>query len=84
MKQRHLILGVNSRGVAKCICGRNFINGEADPDCPASQVARFEDLTLLCETCTGLGWIVVGQTLDWPYGEQVQCPDCQSIPESES
>ncbi len=29
-----------------------------------------------CETCGGLGYVVVGQTVDWPYGEQNQCPAC--------
>lgn len=29
-----------------------------------------------CTTCRGLGWVVENQSMYWPYGEQVQCPDC--------
>jgi hypothetical protein len=35
------------------------------------------DATKPCETCGGLGWVVEGQTIGWPAGEQVQCPDCR-------
>jgi hypothetical protein len=34
----------------------------------------------VCLTCGDLGWIVVNQTWEWPYGEQKQCPDCTSAP----
>ena len=29
-----------------------------------------------CRECGGLGWVVVDQTIGWPYGEQVQCSAC--------
>jgi NAD-dependent SIR2 family protein deacetylase len=32
-----------------------------------------------CETCGGVGWNVEGQTIGWPYGEQVQCADCSPL-----
>ena len=35
-----------------------------------------------CETCGGIGYVVVGQTHDWPYGEQIQCPDCAEVCET--
>jgi hypothetical protein len=35
------------------------------------------DATKPCETCGELGWVVEGQTIGWPAGEQVQCPDCR-------
>lgn len=43
----------------------------------ADAVERFEAIELpSCPTCGGIGWIVVGQTMGDPYGEQNQCPDC--------
>ena len=33
----------------------------------------------LCPTCVGNGWIVVGQSMGGPYGEQNQCPDCPTF-----
>jgi hypothetical protein len=32
--------------------------------------------TIPCDECHGRGWVVEGQTWDWPYGEQVQCGRC--------
>ena len=40
------------------------------------------ELAAVCETCGGLGYVVVGQTHDWPYGEQIQCPDCAEVCET--
>ncbi len=37
---------------------------------------RLDSLRLTCPTCVGSGWIVVGQTMGFPAGEQNQCPDC--------
>jgi hypothetical protein len=36
------------------------------------------DATKPCETCGGLGWVVEGQTIGWPAGDQVQCGDCRN------
>jgi hypothetical protein len=36
------------------------------------------DATGPCETCGGLGWVVEGQTIGWPAGDQVQCGDCRN------
>lgn len=32
-----------------------------------------------CSTCFGYGWVVVDRTIDWPYGEQVECPGCDGV-----
>lgn len=39
-----------------------------------------------CPECGGVGWVVVDQTMDWPYGEQRQCPNpsCATEPPSDS
>lgn len=37
-----------------------------------------------CLECGGAGWVAVDQTMGWPYGEQVQCPNprCATEPPS--
>jgi hypothetical protein len=39
---------------------------------PGSKVS-----THTCLTCNDDGWIVQDQTMDYPCGEQIQCPDCK-------
>lgn len=33
----------------------------------------------VCAGCGGAGWVVVDQTMGWPYGEQIQCADCDGL-----
>lgn len=44
MKQRHIVLSVNSHGVARCLCGATWENGTVYPRCPASQFPTESEL----------------------------------------
>ena len=32
-----------------------------------------------CPTCHGDGWVIEGQSMGFPSGEQVECPDCGGV-----
>ncbi len=35
-----------------------------------------------CNTCHGQGWVIEGQSMGFPSGEQIECPDCGEFPEN--
>lgn len=65
-----------SQAFDKYSAKRGRLSGRLSERDPSEQVIpRTPTVTRGCTTCWGLGWIVEGRTYNWPYGEQVQCPN---------